>query len=48
MSNMNTYRMLIRLSNGMTTEVSYQAISPAIARQMVESQYGSGSFLGYL
>jgi hypothetical protein len=45
---MNTYRIQVRLSNGMVTETAVQAISPAIARAMVESQYGAGSFLGYL
>lgn len=48
MSNMNTFTLRVRLSNGMITEVTVQAISPAVARAMVESQYGAGSFLGYL
>jgi hypothetical protein len=48
MSNMQSYTIRVRLGNGMITEVTVQAISPGVARQIVEGQYGSGSFLGYL
>lgn len=45
---MSSYKMRVRLPNGMITEVEHRAISGAVARQMVEAQYGAGSFLGFL
>jgi hypothetical protein len=48
MSNVNTYTLLVRLNNGATTQITVQAISGSIARQMAESQYGAGNVLGML
>jgi hypothetical protein len=45
---MDTYKIRVRLANGMVTEVQVSAQSATLARQMVESQYGAGSFLGHL
>jgi hypothetical protein len=48
MSNINTYRLRVRLNNGATADITIQAISGSIARQMAESQYGAGNVLGML
>lgn len=45
---MNKFKVRVRLANGSFTTVTVEAQSPAYARQIVESQYGSGSFLGFL
>jgi hypothetical protein len=41
-----TYR--IRLNNGMITEATVSAISPGVAKQMLEQQYGRGSVCGFI
>tara|TARA_B110000503_G_C6868694_1_gene297721 strand:+ start:102 stop:242 length:141 start_codon:yes stop_codon:yes gene_type:complete len=41
-----TYR--IKLSNGMITEATVTAVSPGVAKQMLEHQYGRGSVHGLI
>lgn len=45
---MSEYIVRVRLPNGGFTEVSIRARSPGYARQLAESQYGAGSFLGFI
>ena len=40
--------MRVRLQNGHFTEITVRAISMGVAVNMIESQYGTGSFLGCL
>lgn len=45
---MSDYVLRVRLPNGSFTEVTIRARSPGFARQIAESQYGPGSFLGFI
>lgn len=40
---MNTYRAKIKLQSGSMTEVEINAQTAAIAKEMLEAQYGVGS-----
>lgn len=48
MSSTKQYRIRVRLPNGSSTVVTVEAISTGIAKQIVEAQYGPGTFLGIL
>lgn len=45
---MQTIKIRVRLPSGAITTVAIVAESFAIAKQMVEAQYGPGSFRGYV
>jgi len=45
---MNSYTMRVRVAEGVYTAVTVQAVSPGVARQVVEAQYGPGSCVGML
>lgn len=46
--NSKVFKILVRLPSGTTTKVTVEATAPGIAKQMVESQYGVGSFAGFI
>jgi hypothetical protein len=46
MTKMWIYR--VRLSSGAFVDLPFPGISPALAKQVAEAQYGSGNILGYL
>lgn len=45
---MQTIKMRVRLPSGAITTVAVIAESFAVAKQMIEAQYGPGSFRGYV
>ena len=45
---MKQYIVRVRLNNGSFTEMAFTAMSSGLVQTMVESQFGSGSFLGVL
>lgn len=45
---MYEYIIRVRLKNGSFTDMPFRAISVGFAIQIVESQFGSGSFLGVI
>ena len=45
---MREYVMRVRLNNGSWTEVTIRANGIGTAISMIESQYGSGSYMGIL